>query len=132
MVKESVKTVQWLSSEVETSTPFITLDSQLRMYFNAGTRKLIGDTKRVQVGYDFDNKRILIADAQFIRPVNVKPHKIDARGYASARAIIDTIALKEADLPKKYQYVGKDFADVEYPEGVLAFEEVEEVADSEE
>lgn len=121
-----VKQVEWLSSEVERSSPFITLDTQQRMYFNAGTRKLLQGTDRVQVGYDFDNKRILIADAKSIRPVNVKPHKIDGRGYTSARAILDTIAIDESELPLKYKYVGKDFSDTEYPEGVLAFQFVAE------
>lgn len=108
----------WITSEHPDLTAFIAVDRQLRLYFNRTAQKLVR-SKAVQIGYDFANKRLVVANPEIVRPVNVKPHKIDARGYSSARAFIRALGLSEKDLPLRYTYLGKDYTD--YPKGSYTF-----------
>ncbi len=110
MPKKSAKqseSFRWITSD-PVKEPFISVDVQRRLYFNAQARELIG-SNTVQIGYDFANKRIIVAAANVVRPANVKPHKIDQRGYTSARSFLSSVGLSEADLPVRYEYVGKDY-----------------------
>ncbi|SET42251.1 hypothetical protein SAMN05216389_11113 [Oceanobacillus limi] len=121
MPKKSAKqseSFRWITSEPDRD-PFISVDAQRRLYFNAKARSLVG-SDTVQIGYDIANKRIIVGAADVVRPANVKPHKIDKRGYASARPLINSVGLSDADLPLRYNYVGRDFS--EYPDGAYAFQ----------
>lgn len=102
----------WISSENPDQKAFIAVDKQLRLYFNRAAKNMIGDKTyirpHVYLGYDFANKRITVGVPGVVRPVNVESHRLDKRGYTSARPFIKSVGLSEADLPLRYEYVGKD------------------------
>src|SRR5690625_1783756 len=108
----------WISSDVR-KVPFITVDKQLRIYFNTEAQELIG-AREVVIGYDHANKRMIIGNPRYVRPVNVKPHRIDRRGYTSARPFLRELGISELTEPLKYEYVGKDHT----VDGALAFQRI--------
>ena len=108
MTNETKSEITWINSDV-TKTPFISVDTQLRLYFNAQARELIRSNS-VMLGYDHANKRIIVGSSEIIRPANVKPHRLDKRGYTSARPFIKALGIPESALPLRYEYVGKDYA----------------------
>lgn len=118
---------KWITSENPKEFAYIAVDTQLRLYFNAATRQLLGikpireSTVPVNIGYDFANKRLVVADPNIVRPVNVKPHRIDKRGYSSARPFIKAVGLHKQDLPLRYIYLGKDYGGGMYPKGSFVF-----------
>ena len=110
----------WITSEHPELTAFIAVDKQLRLYFNRTSQKLVGGVgAQVQVGYDFANRRLVVAPADIVRPANVRPHRLDKRGYTSARPFIRALGLTIGELPIKYTYLGKDYTD--YPAGAFVF-----------
>lgn len=104
---KSANNLVWISSDVR-KVPFITVDKQLRIYFNTEAQELVG-AREVVIGYDHANKRMIVGNPSYVRPVNVKPHRIDRRGYTSARPFLRELGLDESVLPLKYEYVGKDY-----------------------
>lgn len=110
----------WISAEI-IAVPFITVDRQLRLYFSSQARKIVR-SNYVMLGYDHANKRIVVGNPEVVRPTNVEPHKLDKRGYTSARPFIRALGLTEADLPLRYEYVGKDYT----IDGAFAFELVDD------
>lgn len=108
----------WISAGIN-DFAYITIDNQLRLYFNVQARKMIG-ADRVVIGYDFANKRLIVGNPEVVRPTNVRPHKLNKRGYASARPLVRKLMLPEESLPLRFEYVGKDYT----VDGSLAFEMV--------
>ena len=72
---------EWISND---EAPFLTVDNQRRIYFNAGARTLLGvkPYQRWLVGYDPANRRLILAKPEIVNAVNVVPFKI---GRASCR-----------------------------------------------
>lgn len=97
----------WITADLP-KKPFVTVDKQLRIYFSAEARDMVG-ANEVMLGYDHANKRIIIGNPTIVRPANVKPHRLDTRGYTSARPFLRTLGLTRNDLPLRYEYVGKDY-----------------------
>lgn len=108
MTKIKESQFKWITSEHPDLTAFIAVDKQLRLYFNVGAQNKLKKTREVYVGYDYANRRLIVADPEIVRPANVKPHRIDKRGYASARPFIRAVGLHMRDLPVRYTYLGKD------------------------
>lgn len=113
----------WITGEVAGNEPYAIIDKHLRIYFSSTAQDLIDldRSKRfIHLGYDKANKRLIVASASVVRPVNVKPHRVDKRGYTSARPFIRQLGINESELPLKYDYIGKDYTD--YPQGSFAFQ----------
>src|SRR5699024_1421534 len=120
---DKMSELKWVTSITPRNEPYVVIDKHLRIYFSITTQELLGlnQGKRfVHLGYDPANKRIIVAAANTVRPANVKPHRIDDRGYTSARPFVRQTGIKESELPLKYDYVGKD--DTDYPQGSFAFQ----------
>lgn len=109
----------WITSELPADL-FLTVDKFRRIYFSTDARNLIGVeySREIFLGYDFANKRMIVANPNTVRPTNVKPHKIDRRGYASARQFVKTLEISKRDLPLRFRYIGKDYT----VRGAYAFE----------
>mgnify|MGYP001309528507 CR=1 FL=1 len=110
-VKEKTEEISWVSSEIVPEV-FVTVDKYQRIYFNKQAMELIGITERnreIFIGYDFANKRMIVANPNVVRPTNVIPHRVDKRGYTSARPFLRQLSLSESDLPLRYKYIGKDY-----------------------
>lgn len=111
---------EWISNE--STEPFVSLDKQKRLYISARARKVMQLSAlepRVIVGYDAANRRLVIAKPDIVRAAGITPFKIDKKSYCSAKPIIEKINVADSDLPIRYFYVGRDFA--EYAEGAFAF-----------
>lgn len=113
--KHGAKTIDtqeftWITSELPAEL-FLTVDKFRRIYFSADARNLIGveHSREIFLGYDFANKRMIVANPNTVRPANVKPHRIDKRGYASARPFVKALRLDKRDLPLRFRYIGKDY-----------------------
>jgi hypothetical protein len=116
---------EWISNEPISSIPYISLDSQDRLYLSVGAVKQLGIKlpAPMMIGYDKVNKRLIMAKPDLVRAVNTKPFKFGKDQYAHARAVVEHI---EADgfteRPLRFIYVGKDFTDADYPDGSFAFQ----------
>jgi hypothetical protein len=117
----SDKHFAWISAEPD-AKEYITIDKMLRIYMSSDARKLLGVEPpfRLIVGYDYVNKRIVVAKPDVVRAANVKPFKFDTRSYAHARHFVKQIELTPSELPVRFDYVGKDYA--EYPDGSYCFQ----------
>lgn len=104
-------TVEWISSK-PASSEYITIDNQQRLYLSRGAEALIGVAcpASLYVGYDKVNRRIIVAKPGIVRPTDVLPFNFDKRRYAHAKQFVRTIGNDPADLPMRYEYVGKDHA----------------------
>ncbi len=112
----------WISYTTENDNPYITVDSQKRLYLSSAAIKLIGLNAfpaQLIIGYDHANKRLVAAKPDVVRAVNVRPFSFDRRRYCSAKPFIRALALRDADLPLRFEYAGKDYAN--YAEGSFAF-----------
>ena len=114
--KPDANTFVWITSEPVTSA-FITVDRQRRLYFNTKAREIL-ESDYVMLGYDHANKRIIVGKPDIVRPTNVKPHRLDNRGYTSARPFLRALGLTIEDLPLRYNYAGRDYT----VKGAYAFE----------
>lgn len=118
---------KWINNTNPNILPYITVDIQKRLFFSKASLKLLNaNPKRtglvpVNIGYDFANKRLVIADPNVVRPANVKPHHIDKRSYTSARPFIREVGLDKNDLPIRFIYLGKDYGGGLYPNGSHVF-----------
>lgn len=117
-MSQIAESFKWITSENPESYMFIAVDERLRIYFNKATRKELG-ARRVVIGYDHANKRIIIAKPDVVRAINVKPHNIDKRGYASARSFVRSTGITKKDLPQRYEYLGQEYS--MYPAGAYVF-----------
>lgn len=110
---------QWITNR--STTPYVTLDNQMRLYVSKPARELIGlpDGKfRLIAGYDFANHRIVLAKPEIVRATNIEPFSFDKRAYSKAKQFVEKARL-EGSLPLRFTYAGKDYAD--YPSGAFAF-----------
>lgn len=113
---DNIDNITWITADL-VKNPFVSVDTQLRLYFSAEARNLL-KADEVMIAYDHTNKRIIVGNPAYVRPANVKPHKLDRRGYASARPFVRTLGLTASDLPLRFEYVGKDYT----VDGAEAFE----------
>lgn len=111
----------WISNEPARSA-YVTVDKQLRLYLNAGARDVLGVSVpcRLIAGYDYVNKRIVLAKPEVVRAANVKAYSFDQRAYAHARNFVRKIEVSNPALPIRFNYIGRDYS--EYPDGSYAFE----------
>lgn len=102
--------------------PYITVDALKRLYLSSGCASELGLKPPLPlfVGYDAVNKRLIVAKPNVVKAVNVRPFMFDKRRYASARAFIRTLQIADADLPQRYEYIGRDYS--EYPQGSHVFQ----------
>lgn len=112
-------TFEWISNDGD-STAFIAIDNQRRFYLSAGTRALLDNPTALILGYDKVNKRIIAAKPNVVRAVNVKPYSFDKRWYSSARNFVAQAGIDTADLPLRFVFAGKDYADT--PDGAYTFQ----------
>lgn len=115
--------ITWVSSEPDREV-FISIDKYRRLYISSQARDLLrlpehGKFKLV-IGYDVDNKRLIAAKPDHVREPDVRPFNFDKRGVSHAKALIERMDLSD-DLPIRYKYVGKDYAETV---GAYAFEDV--------
>jgi hypothetical protein len=117
------ETFKWISSDESSGKAFITLDSQKRLNLSSGACDLLKLPKegdfRLHVGYDPVNKRIVVAKPEVVRVTDVKPFKFDKRRYASGRPVLSATAIMPDELPLRYVYKGRDYA--ELPDGSYVF-----------
>lgn len=105
---------------------FITLDKQFRLYLSSDARRetMIDRGDKIVVGFDKANQRLVLAKAAVVRVPNIKPFRLNEDSYVFARKIIHEIGVNPADLPIRFEFVGKDFS--EYDSGSYAFERFDE------
>lgn len=112
----------WISADYADTNAYIRLDTQLRFYFSLGAKTKIGERGKsmfpLNIGYDKANKRLIIAKPGVTRPTGVVEHRVDKRGYASARPFLRSLGFSEADLPLTFKFIGKDY----HVQGSYAFE----------
>lgn len=113
---------EWLSND---APPFLTVDNQRRIYVNSGCRNLLGIMPYQQwlVGYDYANKRLILAKDELVNAVNVVPFKVDKKYYIHAKKLTNKLGLGASELPIKFRFLvrvtsGKDV----YPAGSYVFE----------
>ena len=113
----------WISYETDVDQPYITVDSQQRLYLSSGACTLIGAEcpTRLLIGYDHANMRLVVARPDIVRAVDTRPFKFDKRRYGNAKPFIKTLGLNKNDLPLRFTYTGKDFSDASLPDGSFAF-----------
>lgn len=113
---------QWISND---DMPFLTVDNQRRIYFNSGTRTLLGVKPHQAwlIGFDPANKRLILGKPGIVRPVNIVPFNVDKRYYMSARKFVDKLGLSPSDLPMNFRFVEHITASKgAYPAGTYVFE----------
>jgi hypothetical protein len=105
---------------------FITLDRQQRLYLSSDARRetTITPGTDIIVGYDKANQRLVLAKSEIVRVPNIRAFRLSDDSYIFARKIIHEIGVNPADLPIRFEYVGKDFS--EYDHGSYAFERFDE------
>ncbi|MBS4195348.1 hypothetical protein [Lederbergia citri] len=114
---------EWISNVDD--QPFLTVDNQRRIYFNAGTRTLLGVTPHQSwlIGYDPANKRLILAKPEIVRAANIAPFNVDKRFYMSARKFVDKLGLDANDLPINFRFIEHiTAAKGAYPAGSYVFE----------
>jgi len=123
MSKKEPSSFAWISYETEADQPYITVDSQQRLYLSSGVCKLIGADcpMRLYVGYDHANMRLVVAKPDVVKATDTKPFRFDKRRYGNAKPFIKTLGLNKSELPLRFVYAGKDFSDPNLPEGSFAF-----------
>jgi len=115
----SANSFQWISNDTTTG-PYITIDAMRRFYLSSATRELFNGAKSLIFGYDPVNKRLVVAKPDIVRAVNVKPYSFDKRWYSSARNFVAQAGIDVADLPLRFVFAGKDYADT--PDGAYTFQ----------
>lgn len=112
-------TLQWMKPD--SLRPAISIDSQRRIYLSTEARKLVGVAYpfRLVVGFDKANQRIVVAKPDIVRVPDVQSFKFDKKHYAHAKRMVRELGFTDAELPLKFEYVGRDYS--EYPEGAYAF-----------
>lgn len=115
--------IKWVSAEPARGE-YLTIDSQQRIYMSAAACELIGVEKdgnfSLFVGHDLVNRRIVVAKPEIVRLNNVRPFTFDSRRYAYAKSYVKDAAIAQEELPMKFEYVGRDFADT--PKGAFSFQ----------
>lgn len=110
---------KWITSR--SATAYVSIDRQNRIYIARATRDMLdlpNGEFYLLTGYDFANKRIVLAKPEIVRVPNVEPFKFDKRSYCRARYFVEQAQL-EGELPVRFIYAGKDFS--EFPRGAHIF-----------
>ena len=113
--------IDWISSQ---APEFITFDAQKRLCVSSGATAILNVPKTgdftLHVGYDSVNQRIVLAKPDVVKLPNVIPFKFDKRRYCHVRELVRKINVPEEELPVRFEYVGKDYADS--PQGSHVFQ----------
>ena len=120
MTTEQTKTFEWIPNRA--THPYVTIDSHFRLYVSKPARELLSlpsGSYRLIAGYDFANNRIVLAKPEIVRVPNVEPYNFDKRSYSRVKYFAERAGLQN-DLPLRFVYKGKDYADI--PKGAFAFE----------
>lgn len=115
------KEISWISNERPPAHPYVSIDKQQRLYISAPARELLNVPNgqfHLIAGFDHVNKRIVLAKPEVVRVTDVKPFKFDKRPYSRAKTFVEQANI-EAELPVRFTYVGRDYADYK---GSHAFE----------
>lgn len=112
----------WITNR--TTQPYVTIDSQQRLYISSPAKDLMGIPKgrykfSLIAGYDFANHRIVLAKPEIVRVPNIEPYSFDKRSYSGVKGFVSRARLEEM-LPIRFIYVGKDYST--YPSGSYAFQ----------
>ncbi|WP_042399293.1 hypothetical protein [Geomicrobium sp. JCM 19037] len=114
--------IKWISAEPARGAT-ITIDSARRITISAGATEVLNVSKDGQfalyVGYDSVNKRIALAKPDVVRQAELRPYNFDRRRYAYAKKLTQEIGIADADLPLRYEYIGRDYSGD--PKGVHSF-----------
>jgi len=120
--RDKAEELSWVSFELPRE-PFISIDTQLRLYVNSDAQKLLG-SRELSLGYDHLYKRLIAVPMKKGKEImyRIRPHRLDSRGYTSARPFVKKAGFSEKDLPLRYIYLGSDYADGDrYPKGSFVF-----------
>lgn len=114
--------LQWMRPDKR--MPTITIDSYRRISLSTDARKLLGLTYpyRLVIAFDKANQRIVVAKPEIVRVPDVQPFSFDKRHYAHAKRMVREMGFSDAELPLRFEFVGKDYA--EYPDGAFSFQRV--------
>jgi hypothetical protein len=90
----------------------LTIDKFRRIRISSAARKELALTTftPIIVSIDAENKRIGVVKSELAKIPNASVLRHDKRGYlgiATGKQVIDKLALTDADLPAKFEYVGK-------------------------
>lgn len=109
---------EWISN---IDVPFLTIDSQRRIYLNTDARKLLElePYDLIYIGFDSINERLVLAKPSEINPPEVKPFPLDRRYYMNARRFVSKLGL-ERRVPLKFVYIGKSVEG--YPKNSYVFQ----------
>jgi hypothetical protein len=90
----------------------LTIDKLRRIRLSSAARKELALTNftPIIVSIDAENKRVGIVKQELAKLPKASVLRHDKRGYlgiATGKQVIDKLALTDADLPAKFEYVGK-------------------------
>lgn len=98
----------WITNRTE--APFITIDAHSRFYVSAPARKLLGLPNgefSLYLGFDYESKRIGIANPRKVRIPGMIPYTFDKRSYSKAKMFVKKTNIKDM-LPVRFVYEGTD------------------------
>jgi hypothetical protein len=90
----------------------LTIDKLKRIRLSSSALKELALTNftPVIVSVDTENKRVGVVKSELAKIPNASVVRPDKRGYlgiAAGKMVVDKLALTNADLPAKFEYVGK-------------------------
>ncbi|PFP30239.1 hypothetical protein COJ96_05875 [Bacillus sp. AFS073361] len=90
----------------------LTIDKQHRIRLSATMRQELALTTftPVVISVDVENKRVGVVKQELAKIPNASVVRPDKRGYlgvAAGKLVVSKLALADADLPLKFEYVGK-------------------------
>jgi hypothetical protein len=90
----------------------LTIDKFRRIRISSAARKELALTTftPIIVSIDAENKRVGVVKQELAKLPKASALRHDKRGYlgiATGKQVIDKLALTDADLPAKFEYVGK-------------------------
>jgi hypothetical protein len=90
----------------------VTIDKMRRLRLSVGALKTLAITQftPVVVSVDVENKRVGIVKQEMAKVPNATVVRPDQRGYlgvAAGKQVAEKLALTDADIPAKFDYVGK-------------------------
>jgi hypothetical protein len=90
----------------------LTIDKQQRIRLSSSMRQELALTPftPVVISVDVENKRVGVVKMDLAKIPNASTVRPDKRGYlgvAAGKQVVSKLALADADLPAKFEYVGK-------------------------
>jgi hypothetical protein len=123
MSENKTSSIEWISSAPARSE-YITVDRQQRIYLSSAACALLrvdpAGGFALIFGYDAVNKRIIAAKPDVVRVPDVRPFGFTKQRYAHAKSFVRQANIDRADLPIRFEFVGKDYGDA--PAGSFVFE----------